>query len=267
MTAYPTYKLRSNWGPETEAPAELGVKFLDMLDRLGGLTPAANNWTLLDRVNYALVPLADVQSSMTQFVEHNVSRDDDGKAWPGEGYSLNARGSSVASEFGSAQTLDVSVGASSIVSNDMSLVIGDRSLPPDFSLITYPTYFGALKILASTWSCPWAEAYVFRSELMPEYLEPLVEPPAPPDHELQLPWLLYISPALSVGLTPSPDLVSERTPGGGWLLSAVEAVLDPANPDHRRRSALLQAIIDDRLEVKGLPAHLGAVRPARIGPY
>ncbi len=36
-----------------------------------------------------------------------------------------------------------------------------------------------------------------------------------------------------------PEIVTERTPDGGLLMSAVEERLDPTNPEHLRRARIL----------------------------
>jgi hypothetical protein len=41
------------------------------------------------------------------------------------------------------------------------------------------------------------------------------------------------------GLRLSPEIQSERTPDGGVLISACDDRLDPANPEHVRRSRII----------------------------
>ena len=80
-------------------------------------------------------------------------------------------------------------------------------------------------------------------------------------------WIAYLSPALAAGLTPPPEIVCERTPGGGMILSAVLDRLDEANPEHMRRSRILEAIMMERVGTQE-PPKVGAARlPARVGPY
>jgi hypothetical protein len=56
-------------------------------------------------------------------------------------------------------------------------------------------------------------------------------------------WLSYLSAPLAAGLEPPADILSERTPDGGLLMIAAEERLDPANPDHMRRSRIIAEIM------------------------
>jgi hypothetical protein len=80
-------------------------------------------------------------------------------------------------------------------------------------------------------------------------------------------WIAYLSPPLAIGLAPPPEIVWERTPGGGMILSAVQERLDEANPEHVRRAGLLEAIMNERVGVVPGKVPQAAELPARTAPY
>jgi hypothetical protein len=251
------YSMFARWLADDESPATMGARFLNTLDQLGPVDQAMSNWMFLDTVNYVVVPMAEVRPTITAFTEHNVSRDDYGEPDPREGYYLAARGAKIPSEFGTPQTVQVTVDAGSQWINQASFEVGAIGCPPDLALVTYPIYRRALEILASIWPCPWVDAYVFAPNFPP--LEPGVATPIEGGPRFRDIWISYLSPSLAAGFAPPADLVCERTPGGGLILSAVQERLDPANPEHMRRSSLLQEIMIERA---GEDEH-----PARVGPY
>jgi len=262
------YGLFGRWREDSTDPATIGVRFLDTLDRLSSLGPAMNNWLLLDKATVTAVPVARVRPHMTQQVLNNVSRDDDGEPDPRDGYWLFARGGEVESEFGTSRSINVDVQVGSQWTNQASFEVGDLSRPPDRDLVTYPIYRGALEVLASVWPLPWMQAYVFLPDLIPRITEPMVTPPIPPGTELHFPWMLYLSAPLAAALEPPADLICDLTPGGGVILSVVRDRLDPENPDHLRRSRLLQRIVDEWVGEDKPPNGAGAASPPpRVGPY
>lgn len=44
---------------------------------------------------------------------------------------------------------------------------------------------------------------------------------------------------LTTGLKLAPEILTERTPDGGLLMSATTDRLDPTNPEHIRRARIL----------------------------
>jgi hypothetical protein len=62
-----------------------------------------------------------------------------------------------------------------------------------------------------------------------------------------IPWIAYLSPALSTGfVVPQADMRAQHAPGGGLLLLATEERFDPANPEHLRRAQILAEAMIDR---------------------
>jgi len=265
------YGIRAMWWGLAERPDELGARFLETLDKLEPLSPAMNNWLLVDFVDLVLRPLTEVRSGIADLVLKNVGRDDDDEVDPREGYWMSAEGAESKKGFKTPRSVEVSIRSGSQWLNDAEICVGGIGRPADPALATYPIYRGALEILASTWPCPWVEAHAFRPNFPP--LKPATIPLTaareldPPRETYYFPWMLYLSAPLAAGLEPPKDLLREATPGGGMILSAVQDRLDPDNPDHTRRARLLQTIIDQRLPPDPV-ARLGmATPPARIGPY
>ena len=54
-----------------------------------------------------------------------------------------------------------------------------------------------------------------------------------------IPWIAYLSAPLAAGVKLSPEILPERTPDGGLLMTATKERLDPSNPEHARRARML----------------------------
>jgi hypothetical protein len=257
---YSAFEIRANWIADTLAPDEIGSRFLATLRRFEPLSPAMDNWMLMDMPAAKGVPLAEVAPRMAAFVEHNRVTDTDDAPHPEGGYWLLARGSEVMREDGGPDDVNLTVIAASEWNNEIEFEVGRGDLVNNFEIITYHLFHQVFGVLMETWPCPWGVAYYFGDD-----------PAANKNykrHTFNLPWLGYLSPALAIGLEPPPELICERTQGGGVILSAVAAVIDQGNLDHTRRADLLEAILIERI---GVGASTGLSRPAehpaRVGPY
>ena len=60
--------------------------------------------------------------------------------------------------------------------------------------------------------------------------------PTFPVSVFHVPWIVYLSADRAAGLTLALEILTERTPDGGLLMSATTERLDPTNPEHVRRS-------------------------------
>jgi hypothetical protein len=231
-----------------------------MLRELGPLSPAMSNWMLLDLPDPKFVLLADAAPNMAAFVEHNVVEDDDGEPDPESGYCVIVKGSEIASDTATSDSIKVSVTAGSTWRNSAEFEVGAVNLPKDFSLITYPIYRGALEAMVSAWPCPWAIAYTFCADVPPVDA-------STSDHRspFDVAWIGYLSAPLAAGLAASADLTFELTPGGGVIVSAVQDLIDPSDRDHMRRSRLLEAIMVERVGVVRQVTPVS--HQARVGPY
>lgn len=67
----------------------------------------------------------------------------------------------------------------------------------------------------------------------------LPQEPTFPSSPFHIPWIGYLSSALSASVKLTPEIATERTPDGGLLLIATEDRLDPDNPEHLRRARII----------------------------
>lgn len=268
------YSISAQWWASEENAATVSGRLLETLNRLSALAPAWSNWQMLDGPGAEEVHLADARSGMTEFVELNTYRDDYDEADPEEGYTLVTWSQAIAGQHDPSRKTSLTINAGSRFYNDISFKVGGGFGPsPDLALVTYPLYSGALEILASSWPCPWAYASVFvddhsEAEVFDPATFKWIEDPKEPSTPFENIWMAYLSAPLATGLTPSPELICKPTPGGGLILAAAHDRLDLENPEHMRRSRILQAIMCER--VSDDPKQIGTLHrkfPARIGPY
>jgi hypothetical protein len=72
--------------------------------------------------------------------------------------------------------------------------------------------------------------------------------PTFPDSIFQIPWIAYLSAEHAAGVALTPDILTERTPDGGLLMSATTDRLDPDNPEHVRRSRIIAEVMIARFD-------------------
>jgi Immunity protein 52 len=60
--------------------------------------------------------------------------------------------------------------------------------------------------------------------------------PTFPESVFHIPWIAYLSAPHAIGVNLSPEIMTERTPDGGLLMSATKERLDPDKPEHVRRA-------------------------------
>ena len=272
------YPMRLTWRGGNLASAEIGGRVIDMVQRFGPLDPAMSNWLLLDRPRSKWVRL-DTAPAMTPAVERNVWRNDFTNAPEHHlGYGLVLKGSKIASDYGTNDSINISMDVGSWSLNNLEFEVGDISQPPDLSLVTYPIYKGALETLVSVWPCPWAYAYAhtLSGEGAHQWdgISPIAElikrKPKGRGH-FEVAWIAYLSAPLAKNLTPPPEIAWEPTPGGGMILSASETRFDQDNPEHMHRSRALQAILHERVGTQRWspndPNLHEPYLPARVGLY
>ena len=63
--------------------------------------------------------------------------------------------------------------------------------------------------------------------------------PSFPKSIFHVPWIAYLSAELAAGVTLAREVLTERTPDGGLLMSATTERLDPTNPEHVRCARIL----------------------------
>jgi hypothetical protein len=167
---------------------------------------------------------------IAMIVEKNVTRDDLRQPALTYGYSLVAD----AGPAGEPRHMQLWIKAGGRVSGSTWLRAGDYKVLPDPALVTYPLFKAALLAINAIWPGTYAYAYANRTDYeKPPLFEPL------PFFDFHIPWLGYLSAPLAAGLAPPPEILTERTPDGGLLMSATEERLDPTVPEHWPRARLI----------------------------
>jgi hypothetical protein len=222
-----------------ETPADIAQKFLDTLDTLSAIDPLFTSWKVLDFATRTEISLSVGRSRIVSIVEDGVARNDDDQPEPKSGYTaigvtdnpLASRVAKFTADAGAAYPRGI-----------VQLEIGDPLAPTDPSIVKYQLFRQALLAMTVRWQPAWSYTCAFR---MYYWKAPIV-PGAPmirynPFH---IPWIAYLSPALSTGfVVPATEVRIEHAPGGGLLLSATEENFDPTNPEHLRRAGALAEIM------------------------
>jgi hypothetical protein len=246
------YSVRGSWtGPADKKPAITGAKFLRTLDALSGIDPlfagwqVNRNWKIAEDGQPRLIPLVAARKQIEEIVESGVSRDDFDEPTPERGYSVvgtaGARGPRhvVFSARSGDQTFQLS--------------FGEHNIASDLSIVTYPLFKAALLAMNAAWNSQYAYASAYRNEFIKVAtdLAPGVPgfridtarqvpiDPTFPKSIFHVPWIIYISAECAAGVTLAREILAERTPDGGLLMSATTERLDPMNPEHVRRARIL----------------------------
>ncbi len=243
-----TYFIRSAWKERIETPGAIGVKFANTLDTLTDIDPIFAGWEVFDHRNRSSLPLSAARPRITQIFETNVGRSDFGNPLPDRGYSASA----MAGEFRDPRSVTFSVNAGGRWDNRMELQFGEYNVPPDLTVITYPLFKKALLAINAIWRTPWLCAQAFRSGtvavpmdfggVQASRIDSVVQVPLDPTFPksiFHVPWIAYLSAELAASVTLAREILTERTPDGGLLMSATTERLDPTNPEHVRCARIL----------------------------
>ena len=257
MWLYPTYGIEAGWAGDVGSTADISSRILEMTRGLSEFAPSKSDWRFVDGEDFEVTPLAEATSNMASLLNRNIRDTGPGGPDPREGYAIVLIGSEDDNGTVAGNDLHVTAVVGSEWKNSLRFQVGDIRRPNDFGLITYPNYKAALETLAAAWPCPWAFAYTFDSSRRLGRARSAFD----------FAWIAYLSTALAEGLTLPTEIKSERTPGGGMLLSAVEAVIDQDDPDHMRRSQLLTEVLAERVGASGPGLADVKTLPPRAGPY
>jgi hypothetical protein len=247
-----------------ETPAAIGAKFLETLDSLSRIDPVLSDWIIADfpnprsgdpitdSENMKAIPLASARMRIAEIIENYVRRDDANEPDPDCGYHAFA----ATSELGGPRVADIRINAGGKYKDgDTDFGFGERYIePPDLTVVTYPLYKAALLAINAVWRAPWACAQAFRSstisvpgvEIVPGLVATRIDSitqvpldPTFPQSTFHIPWIAYFSAEHAAGVTLSRDILTERTPDGGLLMSATTDRLNPDNPEHVRRARII----------------------------
>jgi hypothetical protein len=245
------YAVRGRWaGRPDEEPAVTGSKFLKTLDSLSGIDPLFSDWQVNRNWNIAedeqprLVPLAAARKRIAEIVKSGVSHDDFGDPTPGRGHIVCATAGARGPRH---VTFSARTG-----NQFFGLSFGEHYLASDLSMVTYPLFKTALLAISAAWDAQWSCARAYRNEFVQVPIDfggapafridtaPQVPlDPTFPVSVFHIPWIAYLSAERAAGLKLTPEILTERTPVGGLLMSATTERLDPMNPAHVRRARIL----------------------------
>lgn len=242
------YSIRSQLPGQLESPVSIGSKFIRTLDALSHSSSSVfANWEVTDLPRKTSVPLAAARSRIGQMIEENAVHDDEGGS-SSEYYGYNAMAFTKVNDM--SRLIRVWINAGGKNNGHVWLQTGAPEFPVDLSIVTFPTFKAALLALVSNWQLPWISAHASRSNhaLVPmhgdagyliESRPMLPQEPTFPQSPFEIPWIEYLSAALSAPVKLSPEIATERTPDGGLLMITTEERLDPDNPEHLRRARII----------------------------
>lgn len=241
------YSIRTYPTRNEGSPRSIGDRLIRTLDALTESVPTIfTNWEVTDLPTRSSVPLAAARSRIGAMVENNVARGELGEPDPDYGYDVWA----FTRVEDRSREIHLWIKAGGKHAGHVWLQTGAYGFPVDLSIVTFPTFKAALLALVANWALPWSSAHAFRSNVAMapvhggagyklESRPMLPQEPTFPRSPFEIPWIGYLSAALSAGLRLSPEIATERTPDGGLLMIATEDRLDPDNPDHLRRAHII----------------------------
>jgi hypothetical protein len=280
---YYVYSIRSQWRGRIETPVAIGAKFVNMLDALSGIDPIFSDWLITDFpnpssgdaatdfLNMKIVPLGAARLRIAEIIGNNVVLNDAREPSPDEGYTAIA----VGGELYSPREVHISLKAGGEDDGGVDLEFGSKRGPPDLTTVTYRLYKAVLLAINAIWRASWACAYAFRFgtisvpgvEIAPGVLATRIDSvarvpldPTFPYSVFHIPWIAYLSAEHANGIALTRDILTERTPDGGLLMSATTDRLDPDNPEHVRRARIIAEVMIARFN-----ASSGASRNAEAG--
>jgi hypothetical protein len=246
------YFVRGHWaGSADEKPAVTGAKFLRTIDALSAIDPLftdwqfTGTWQIPEEHRSSFIPLAVGRDRIVDIVESGVYIDDFNKPCPEYGHSVHATA-------GARGPRRVAFTASTKRQN-FDLSFGEYNLASDLSIVTYPVFKAAVLAISAAWDAQWAYAQAFRNDVVkvpidfgpgvPAFrIDSAIQVPLDPSFPksiFHVPWVAYLSAELAAGVTLAREVVTERTPDGGLLMSATTDRLDPTNPEHVRCARIL----------------------------
>ncbi len=242
------YFIRSRWQERAETPPTIGAKFVKTLDALSAIDSIFANWEVTDLRKMSSIPLDAARPRIAAIIESNVVRDDFDQPSPVYGYHAIAR----AGRFKDPRSLALNVDAGGKFNGGTLLEFAEYDVATDLTIVTYPLFKAALLAINAVWLAPWACAQAFRSGVVSvpidfggvqatrlDSVPQVPSEPKFPDTIFHIPWIAYLSAPLAAGLKLTPEILAERTPDGGLLVSATTERLDPTKPEHVRRARIL----------------------------
>lgn len=264
------YFIQGHWsGPANEALAVTGARFVQTLDSLSAIDPVFSdwqvnrNWKLTEDDKPRLIPLDVARNRIVEIVENGIVHNDFGEPTPGYGYHVLA----VAGARGPRR-----VAFTARTGNQtFQLSFGEHNIASDLMIVTYPLFKAALLAITAAWDAQWSYAQAIRNDVVkvPVELAPGLPgfrmdmaqevplDPTFPKSAFHVPWICYLSARRAAGLTLAREILTERTPSDGLLMSATTDRLDPMNSKHVRRSRILAEIMIEQTGYQpGMPIYV-----------
>jgi hypothetical protein len=131
------------------------------------------------------------------------------------------------------------------------LWFGEYDIASDLTIVTYPLFKAVLLAISAVWDPQWSCAQASRNDVVtvpvdfgdvPAFrIDSAVQVPSDPlfPTNFLIPWIAYLPAERSAGVTLAREILTERTPDGGLLMTATTERLDPTDPDHARRARVL----------------------------
>jgi hypothetical protein len=250
------YSVSGRWvGPPDEAIAVIGTKFLQTLDSLSAVDPlfsgwqVIRNWEIAEDEQPRTVSLTTARDRIAEIVESGVAQDDFGRPRPRYGYTAAA----TAGARGPRRvTFTVRTG-----NQTFDLSLGEHNIASDLTIVTYPRFKAALLAIDAAWDAQYSYAKAYRNDAVrvPLDFAPRVPgfridtaiqvplDPTFPKSIFHVPWIVYLSEEHAAGVTLTREILTERTPDGGLVMSTTTERLDPTNPEHVRCARILAELL------------------------
>jgi len=242
------YFIRSRWRGRTATPPAIGAKLLKTLDALSAIDPIFANWEIINARKMSSAPLAAARHHIAEVIADGVVLDDFREPDPDCGSYAHAS----VGKFKDPRSVSLVVDAGGRYAGGTLLEFAAHDVATDLAIVTYPLFKAALLAINAIWLAPWACAQSFRSGAVSvpidfggaqafrlDSVPQVPSEPKFPDSIFHIPWIAYLSAPLTTGLELTPEILTERTPDGGLLMSAATERLDPTNPEHVRRARIL----------------------------
>jgi hypothetical protein len=212
------YYILACWRAREETADELAARLLQLIERLQRIDPVFALWT---SGNNRPMKFESIRDRYAEIVTKSMSKDDLGESMPIDGYWFGAitRGHPATRSY----AVNVHAGAHMPKrEHQNSLQFGTWSMTmPDPASITYPIFRSALLAIVDTWNPDECLASC-------DELHGLIDL----DNHFREAWMQYLSPTFADLIAPPENLLVERLPNGGLLMSATTETFRADDPAH-----------------------------------
>ena len=209
------------WWAREEDAQSCARRCLRMFSALSEIHPVFHGWQFYDEENERWIPFFDPLeiSELTSWVIDGITRFDDGRISPKQGYTFAA--STAGQSHGARVIIRAGAFGKMPIPNRVSMTIhhSDKADP----LISYRTVKAIMLAVAEVWDVDWSWSAPFRFPT--DYGDG-------PKRSFHAAWVTYLSAPFAKNILPPRSAVIERQANGGLLLAATKENFDTANPAH-----------------------------------